>query len=160
MHLQAHKRKALQSPPQSHKQPALPTARCARSDRAAPSAHLGKGRIRPRCIPRPGASPRGPDQRRAALWTPGNGRFHQPLDPRPEGVPALLDHQTGETALSPGPHRPGVCRHGLAPGLSRPGPRPREMSLSLWTPLDTKGAAPWNPSPSGASILLRWFYVR
>jgi hypothetical protein len=46
--------------PQSRTSPLARLARCARYNRAAPSAHLGKGRFRPRCIPRPGRAARGP----------------------------------------------------------------------------------------------------
>jgi hypothetical protein len=92
----------------------VPLARCAA---VIPPPPLPAGRsswqggsFAPRCIPRtrsvaPWTSP---DALRLLDFRPG--RFHQPLDPRP----------WGDFALPPDPHRPGVCRHGPAAGLSRP----------------------------------------
>ena len=92
---------------------AVPLARCARVPRA--TAPCGRsswqgGSFAPRCIPRSRsfAPCTSPDVLRLLDFRPG--RFHQPLDPRP----------LGDFALPPDPHRPGVCRHGPAAGLSRP----------------------------------------
>ena len=104
---------------------AIPLARCARVPRAtvrltALSSWQG-GSFAPRCIPR---------TRSVAPWTsPDALRL---LDFRPGGVSPSghltrgaflprLDPQTeGDFALPPDPHRPGVCRHEPAAGLSRP----------------------------------------
>ena len=96
-----------------------------------PSGHLGKGAFRPRCIPRPGASPRGPT---GAISSPGpttRGAFVPALDPQTEGdfrspsghpstrLFAAMDRAKGASPLDP-PARPrSACRR-VNPALTQP----------------------------------------
>jgi len=113
---------------------------CACNTAQPPSAHLGKGRFRPRCIPRPGLSARGPDRGDFIPRTHDHGGFRARPGPPDQGsLRAPSGHPSTMGAFVPALGPPDRGR------LRSPSGHP-STRLSPWTV--PKGSPLETPSPS------------